>query len=1046
MAGWGDGAWGDLHWGGDRSGATYLPVSTTVLPATTTTYSTETVVPYGATLQFPPASLATLVMDNKNLIVYGTLEMNPANAAVIHTVRFINVNEANYTGAPAPTYAGPNMGSMEPSFTDVGLWVMDHGVLDAIGTPKAGWNRTGDDPTWLPTDDMRTVPFNIGDYTTFATHTKGGTLQTVSPGNGQTYTQECFNLTRNVRFEGTVGHRAHVLIMTPGVTQVLKYCRFENMGPRKILSNGETADIRGRWAGVHFHHLGDTTGTLAEGIVVTNGTGHAYVSHDSNNTTFRDCIAFHTVNDAYWWDDEFVQIPGSDGSSNSSFVMAPDQASHFVTYDHCMAAWTYMPSGEATSSLNAFTLQPGSTVFASGGNTIIDCVAVGNVGTSSAAGFAWPEHGSGEWINSGLVSHNNAGRGVYVWQNNAALNEIIGLTCYRNGLGGFSNGAYTSNYHYFNCVSFQNLGGGDFADFTAFAGPNSPVAPSFSQIEQGCWFAETAIAHHVAVTPTGQAIFRDGHLGAISINELRPGYGLISGQPVGNFCHANFDFVRCDLQEPEDFCNQAHPHAGDHTVIWLYGGQTNKPTEDQVPSRFRIQRTDGTAWQMTLTAPATGRTDFSHWAPTTIAAFANDAVTGSGGIAARAASLAGVGIESGLNGLGVFKPAGPAFAGAGSVQTVFTGFGAFAAAAAILSGAGIGSALQEGHIEASAASFSGAGFADEVIITAPGAAPFRVGGIRYPSRLRSLTTGVLVGGLGGPVVRASFRLRSAHTASRLRGRLYPSSLKSPGVGEDITAVGDLAAGAASFLGLGAIANNVGPGAFAAGIPAFAGVGTETITGTGHFAPPNAVLAGTGAETNAAFGQFAASKPAFAGVGNSQATGGGQFAASKPAFAGTGSETITGVGAFAPGNAVLAGAATGTTWTGTGDFAAAAASFTGTGFGFDTNVNGIADFDAAAASFAGVGAQTSPAINATGAFSGGTAALAGIGVFSFEGTGAFLAAAAEFVGIGLLTGVTGTGGFTGAVPTLHGQSQAGGSFEYDVEGPFSRWRISLRTRT
>jgi hypothetical protein len=1041
MAGWGDGAWGDMHWGGERPGATYLPVTTTVLPTGTTTYSTETVVPYGATLQFPPAAVATLLMDNKNLIVYGTLEMNPANAAVIHTVRFINVNEANYTGAPAPTFAGPNMGSMEPSFTDVGLWVMDAGILDAIGTPKAGWNRTGDDPTWLPTDEMKTVPFDPLDYTTFAAHTKAGTLKTVSPGNGQTYTQECFNLTRNVRFEGMFGHRAHVLIMTPGVAQVLKYASFQYLGPRKILSNGETADIRGRWAGVHFHHLGDTVGTLAEGIVVRDGAGHAYVSHDSNSTTFRDCIAFHTVNDAYWWDDETVQIPGSDGLSNSSFVMAPDQASNFVTYEHCMAAWTYMNPGEGDSSLNGFTLQPGDV----GANTITDCVAVGNIGTSSAAGFAWPERGSGTWHNSGLVSHNNAGRGLYFWRNVNSLHEMIGMVCYRNGQGGFTNGAYDNDNHYFNCVGFQNAGSGDLGtDFIGAAGPNSGTGAGVNQILSNCWFGDAGIIHHVAFG-AGQAIWRDNHLGSIRINELRPGYSLIGGQPTGNFVHANFDFVRCDLQEPEDFCNQAHPHAGDHTVIFLYGGQTNKPTEDQVPSRFRVQRTDGTAWQMTLTAPSAGRTDFSHWMPTTIATFANDAVTGSGGIAALAASLAGVGVESGLNGIGVFKAVQPAFAGAGSVQTVFTGFGNFASAPAILSGAGVGSALQEGHIEAAAASFGGIGFADDVIVTAPGAAPFRVGGIRYPSRLRSLTTGVLIGGLGGPVVRASFRVRGRQTASHVRGRLYPSSLRSPGEGADIAIVGNFVAAAASFASLGAVANVVGPGAFAAGIPAFAGTGTETISGTGAFAPSNAGLAGTGVETNAAFGNLAAGAAVLHAVGNSQATGIGHVAGTPAAFAGIAQAVYTGTGGFAASAAVLTGTGTGQTWTGTGAFTGAAASFTGTGFGFDTNVNGIADFDAAAASFAGVGAQTSPDINATGAFAGGAAALAGIGVFSVEGTGSFFATAAELVGIGLLTGVTGMGAFTGAVPTLHGSAQVPGSFDYDVEGPFSRWRISLRSR-
>jgi hypothetical protein len=577
------------------SEAVTLPAGVTTVSGTTT-WTDEHIVPVGATLRFDANNTTTLIMDNKNLVVYGELEMHPASASIIHTVRFINVNEQAYVGAPAPTYAGPNMGSMTPSATDIGLWVLDHGILDAIGTPRAGWNRTGDDPTWLSTDDMRTVPFNQLDYTTFAPHTKGGPLLSVSPGNGETYVQECFNITRNVRFEGTVGHRAHVLIMTPGVAQVIKYARFENLGPRHIFPDGSTGIVRGRWSGIHFHHLMETVGTLAEGIVVVNGTGHAFVSHDSHRTTMRDCIAFNTIDDAYWWDDEYAlkDPTNPNPDSNSDKGLAADQASFGVTYDHCMAARTYAASGESSANMVGFSLLPGS--FGTGfQNFITDCVAVGNQGTSSAAGYNWPEAGSGDWVNSGCVSHNNAGRGVYFWQNNGAHHVLSDFVCFRNGLGGFTNGAYVNNVHYTNCVAFENSGGGDVStDFVDAAGGHSIASPNWHQNIQDCWFGDFGIIHHVATTPGSKVIIRDNHLGDFRIDEWRIPGGV-------NFKHAEYLFIHNDLQEPEDFCNLAHPHAGNHKWIYAMNGlhpaQPKPSTGDATPTYIAVQRSDNTAWQ-----------------------------------------------------------------------------------------------------------------------------------------------------------------------------------------------------------------------------------------------------------------------------------------------------------------------------------------------------------------------------------------------------------------------------------------------------------------
>lgn len=577
MAGWGDGAWGGMHWGGERSGATYLAAGTTTLAAGTTTWTTETVVPFGSTLVWPPASTATLVMDNKNLIVYGTMRRHPTSYSVIHTLRFINVDESIFVGAPTPNNTN-NMGSMIPNTTDIGLWVMEVGIQDDIGSPKVGWNRTGDDPTWQVGDDMRTTPFDPLDYTTYAVHTKGGPLKTVSPGNGQTYTQEAFNLTRNVITEGTSGHKAHALIMTPGVTQVIKYSRYNFMGPQKLLGDGKLHKIRGRWAGVHLHHLMDTVGTLIEGVVVTNGASHAFVSHHSNDTVWRDCIAYFNKNEGFWWDNESVLKPDASlPYTNQDYMLAPDQASDRVLWDHCMVGAQQIAPGESNLGSDAYMTAPSS-------GTMTDCVATGTRGTNAIAGTVWSESFGGVWDNVDCVMHNNEGFGVILWQNSdpAQLDRWIS---FRNAFGGEKHGAYSNNHRFNDSVAFQNAGSD--ADLNILANSSASVAPHYRNVTQDGWYGDTKVREHT-LAPSTPGIIRNNHLGHVVIAE-----------PMNSQQHGWWYWIENDCDEPEDFCNLAHPHTGDHIVTSIV-----IPNHyDSVGSIHKIQRLDGTAWQLTPVDP-----------------------------------------------------------------------------------------------------------------------------------------------------------------------------------------------------------------------------------------------------------------------------------------------------------------------------------------------------------------------------------------------------------------------------------------------------------
>src|SRR5204862_453436 len=78
----------------------------------------------GGTLTFDPASNRTL-KSTGNVVVSGQLVMRPSSARIVHRLIFINVDESKFVG-----------GGMDVLPTDVGLWVMDPGVVQAVGASK----------------------------------------------------------------------------------------------------------------------------------------------------------------------------------------------------------------------------------------------------------------------------------------------------------------------------------------------------------------------------------------------------------------------------------------------------------------------------------------------------------------------------------------------------------------------------------------------------------------------------------------------------------------------------------------------------------------------------------------------------------------------------------------------------------------------------------------------------------------------------------------------------------------------------------------------
>lgn len=256
-------------------------------------------VPAGQVWEFDPGA-STTVRVRGNVVVAGTLRMRPSRASVVHTLRFEGIDERRIVGGHAH----------HPVDTDVGIWVVGDGVLDLRGTRRAGWNRTGTDPSWRPADELVVAPMTSGDHRTFAPFRQGSRVPSVTAPDGTVHRAEVANLTRNVRLHGggrnpsgilSDDGRFHVMFLG-NRPQTLRHVELRWVGPRGPHRRDDTDGVLGRY-GLHFHRRGDATrGSLIEGVVVRDAGNHAFVPHSSHGITFRDTVAFDTFESAYWWD------------------------------------------------------------------------------------------------------------------------------------------------------------------------------------------------------------------------------------------------------------------------------------------------------------------------------------------------------------------------------------------------------------------------------------------------------------------------------------------------------------------------------------------------------------------------------------------------------------------------------------------------------------------------------------------------------------------------------------------------------------------------
>lgn len=471
----------------------------------------------GANLAFDKFKSCAL-NNSGNITVLGKLTMRPSSASHIHSIVLSGIDETKFKG-----------GGMDIMDTDPGIWVRGEGSLDILGTEKTAWCtifpvKAGSKYvtcTKIPVgfkvgDRISLTPSNTKDYKQFEirviTKVSKSILYFSEPLEFD-HTAELLNLSRNVKIESNAG-RSHINIMSKSKQSIFGlYIR--RMGPRQS-SGLYTEKVLGRYP-LHLHMSAE--GSVIENVVVEDCGSHAFVSHATHHTTFRNCISYSTYESSYWWD-----IPPDNGTS-------PVNNSNYTLIDSCVSAMTLCDPPNRGYRLASFMLGSGI------GNKITNCVAVGNQGNNGAAGFLWAESSNytdNVWIFENNIAHNNRTDGIFTWQNDPHNHIIDGFIGYNNGGNGIEHGAYHNGYKYKNIKLYGN-GNGILLHATPI---QTGIAEdryilSFTNVQS------TDALRIVAHTLPGQGpvLFKDCKFSSVVINELP---ARVPNPPQGLY-----DFVNC---------------------------------------------------------------------------------------------------------------------------------------------------------------------------------------------------------------------------------------------------------------------------------------------------------------------------------------------------------------------------------------------------------------------------------------------------------------------------------------------------------------------
>lgn len=411
----------------------------------------------GGTLQFNTSSSSEL-LSSQNIVVQGKLVMRPSSANVVQRIRFIDINENNFSG-----------GGHDVLGNDIGLWVMGAGQLDIYGAKKKSWTRTtgsvgrgassfsvqdasgwnvGDEIVLVPTETPGEYLFDFDERLNIPVDKfapkferrnivsiSGNSVTVNSPfsfdhnqvgTDSKTFNPEVANLSRNVRIEGTATGRSHIFIRS-SVPQSIYYMAGRHLGPRK--GGGRSSLVSGRY-GLHFHHCNfGSVGSIVEGCSISETGNRAYVPHTSHGVTMRENVAFDCMEASFWWD--FQEV------------------THNTIWDGNLTALVKRNGIDA--GCRGMELNMGD------GNVARNNVVVyGNSGDEhTLGGYVWNADSEGVWIFENNLSHSNR-TGLFVWQNTGNNHTIVGQESYNDYLGVF-HGAYLNSYTYTNCYFYNSL-------------------------------------------------------------------------------------------------------------------------------------------------------------------------------------------------------------------------------------------------------------------------------------------------------------------------------------------------------------------------------------------------------------------------------------------------------------------------------------------------------------------------------------------------------------------------------------------------------------
>ncbi len=426
-------------------------------------------VPAGQIWEIPPG---VVVETDGGVVVAGTLIMRGSgDMEQPTTLRFVKAD-----GSPIDEEAFVGGGAI-PLASDVGLWIVGNGVLDAIGTKRTRWSRgpggfrlvdgivvVDEIPAdWEEGDEMRLVPHERSDdgygvgvkkepesFEGLPRYKLGDAIPTTVLGDGTVQPTEVINLEADLLICGTPGGRVHITVLSD-VPQTIKWTEIRWTGPRKATGDSNISkDVAGRKA-FHVHMRGDASrGTLLEGVLVRDCGSDAFFPHASFGVTFLDCLAYDINGNGFDWNrrvpDGFLKRFDDDTSLSPKERRAAKQAATdaFVitrdpVYDHCAVVLQRPIPSFRGVGLTAFNLNRST------GGVLLDSFSACNQGSTSSCGVHWPggtAAAPNAWKVERVVTHANRVGGLRVWWNGAEGPNRPDVVIYHCGGAAVLHGAY----------------------------------------------------------------------------------------------------------------------------------------------------------------------------------------------------------------------------------------------------------------------------------------------------------------------------------------------------------------------------------------------------------------------------------------------------------------------------------------------------------------------------------------------------------------------------------------------------------------------------